>query len=145
MNINENYKFRGIFGIPVTPFNTDDSLDKKSLEKIIHFTIENGCNGIVMPVMASEYQTLTDLERKTIIEKTVQITNTRIPVSNSSAPAERGPLSQVTSVQGIMTRDAQDLALATEVMIRPDPRDPLCPPIPWRGSPLDDPISVAVT
>ena len=80
MNINENYKFRGIFGIPVTPFNTDDSLDKKSLEKIIHFTIENGCNGIVMPVMASEYQTLTDLERKTIIEKTVQITNTRIPV-----------------------------------------------------------------
>jgi len=80
LNINENYKFRGIFGIPVTPFNTDDSLDKKSLEKIIHFTIENGCNGIVMPVMASEYQTLTDLERKTIIEKTVQITNTRIPV-----------------------------------------------------------------
>ena len=76
---------------------------------------------------------------------TVKPTNNRIPVYNSSAPAERGPLSQVTSVQGIMTRDAQDLALATEVMIRSDPRDPLCPPIPWRGSQLDDPITIAVT
>ena len=68
---------------------------------------------------------------------TVKPTNNRIPVYNSTAAAERGPLSQVMSVQGIMTRDARDLALATEVMIRPDPRDPLCPPIPWRGSQLD--------
>ena len=50
-----NKKFRGIFGIPVTPFNNDESIDYKSLEKVINFTVENGCNGIVMPVMASEY------------------------------------------------------------------------------------------
>ena len=49
------------------------------------------------------------------------------------------------SVQGIMTRDARDLALATEVMIQPDARDPLCPPIPWRGTQLNDPITIAVT
>ena len=59
-----NKKFRGIFGIPVTPFNNDESIDYNSLEKVINFTVENGCNGIVIPVMASEYQTLTDEERK---------------------------------------------------------------------------------
>ena len=76
---------------------------------------------------------------------TVKPTNNRIPVFNSTAGAERGPLSQVMSVQGIMSRDASDLSLATEVMIRPDARDPLCPPIPWRGTSFTEPISVAVT
>jgi len=76
---------------------------------------------------------------------TVKPTNNRIPVYNSTAQAERGPLSQVMSVQGIMARDAQDLALATAVMIEPDPRDPLCPPVPWRGPQLGDPITIAVT
>ena len=76
---------------------------------------------------------------------TVKPTNNRIPVYNSSAPAERGPLSQAMSVQGIMSRDARDLALATEIMISPDPRDPLAPPIPWRGLDLGAPIKVAVT
>jgi len=76
---------------------------------------------------------------------TVKPTNNRIPVFNSSAQAERGPLSQVMSVQGIMARDAADLSLATEVMIRPDHRDPLSPPVPWSGPQLDGPIPVAVT
>ena len=75
-----NKKFRGIFGIPVTPFNNDESIDYKSLEKVINFTVENGCNGIVMPVMASEYQTLTDEERKKIISETTKIVNGKIPV-----------------------------------------------------------------
>ena len=73
-------KFRGIFGIPVTPFNNDESIDYKSLEKVINFTVENGCKGIVMPVMASEYQTLTDEERKKIISETTKIVNGKIPV-----------------------------------------------------------------
>ena len=76
---------------------------------------------------------------------TVKPTSNRVPVFNSTAQAERGPLSQVMSVQGIMARDASDLSLATEAMIRPDARDPLCPPIPWRGPSFSEPISVAVT
>ena len=76
---------------------------------------------------------------------TVKPTNNRIPVFNSSAQAERGPLSQIMSVQGIMARDASDLSLATEVMIRPDPRDPLSPPVPWKGPKVDRPLTVAIT
>jgi len=75
---------------------------------------------------------------------TVKPTSCRIPAFNSTAAAERGPLAQVMSVQGIIARQAADVRLATEIMIRPDARDPYCPPVPWAGPPVDD-IIVAVT
>ncbi|MDA1280581.1 MAG: dihydrodipicolinate synthase family protein [Chloroflexi bacterium] len=72
-------QFRGIYGIPATPFLEDDTLDIRSLEAVLHFSVENGCHGIVMPVMASEYQSLTDDERKLIFEFTTKIVDRRIP------------------------------------------------------------------
>jgi amidase len=76
---------------------------------------------------------------------TVKPTTFRVPVYNASAPAERGPLSQAMSCQGIIARHAADVALATEVLVTPDPRDPNCPPVPWTGPPLGEPVTVAVT
>jgi amidase len=49
------------------------------------------------------------------------------------------------SVQGIIARHAADVRLATSVMIGPDPRDPISPPIPWDGPALDGPLRVAMT
>lgn len=71
---------RGIFGIPATPFNEDETIDPKSLESVLHFTVETGCHGVVMPVMASEFNTLTDGERQGIIETTVRVVAGRVPV-----------------------------------------------------------------
>ena len=76
---------------------------------------------------------------------TVKPTSLRVPVFNSSATAERGPLSQAMSVQGIIARHAADVRLATSVMIEPDPRDPFSPPIPWNGPDLGGLPTVAVT
>lgn len=76
---------------------------------------------------------------------TVKPTTFRVPVFNSSAPAERGPLSQAMSVQGIIARTAADVRLATSVMIQPDPRDPNSPPLPWDGPDLGGLPTVAVT
>ncbi|MEL6982913.1 MAG: amidase [Actinomycetota bacterium] len=76
---------------------------------------------------------------------TVKPTSNRIPVFNSSATAERGPLAQIMSVQGIIARHAADVRAATRVMIEPDPRDPLSPPVPFDGPALDGPLTVAVT
>lgn len=72
--------FRGIYGIPPTPFNEDESLDRKGLEAVVHFTVEAGCHGVVMPVMVSEFQVLTDDERKEIVETTVKVVGGRVPV-----------------------------------------------------------------
>ena len=72
-------QYRGIYGIPATPFHEDDTLDTRSLESVLHFSVENGCHGIVMPVMASEYHSLTDVERKQVFDITTKVVNKRIP------------------------------------------------------------------
>ena len=78
-NSNSNSdQYRGIFGIPATPFNDDETLDIRSLESVLNFSVENGCTGIVMPVMASEYHVLTDAERKQISEITVKVVDNRV-------------------------------------------------------------------
>jgi amidase len=76
---------------------------------------------------------------------TVKPTSMRVPVYNSSSTAERGPLSQAMSVQGVIARHAADVRLATSVMIKPDPRDPLSPPLPWDGPDLGGLPTVALT
>lgn len=78
--LHPNAPFRGIYGIPPTPFNEDESLDRKGLESVLHFTVEAGCHGVVMPVMVSEFQVLTDDERKEIVETTVKVVAGRVPV-----------------------------------------------------------------
>ncbi|MBP64463.1 MAG: hypothetical protein CL727_01640, partial [Chloroflexi bacterium] len=79
MATNSINQYRGIYGIPATPFNEDETLDVRSLESVLNFSVENGCHGIVMPVMASEYQSLTDVERREIFDVTIKIVNSRIP------------------------------------------------------------------
>ena len=69
----------------------------------------------------------------------------RIPAYNPSQKSERGMLSQSMSVQGLITRTAQDLHMSMPSMIAPDPRDPFHIPLPWQGAPLDAPIKVAFT
>lgn len=76
---------------------------------------------------------------------TVKPTSFRIPVFNSTALSERGPLAQAMSVQGVIARHAADVRMATREMIRPDARDPNSPPVPFDGPPLDGLPRVAVT
>ena len=79
MTNNTTDEYRGIYGIPATPFNEDETLDLRSLESVLEFSVENGCHGIVMPVMASEYQALTDTERKMVFDATTKVVANRIP------------------------------------------------------------------
>lgn len=69
----------------------------------------------------------------------------RVPAWNPSQTTERGMLAQAMSVQGLISRNAQDLHLAMPAIIAPDPGDPFHVPLSWRGTPLDKPIRVAVT
>ncbi len=40
----EHNQFRGIYGITATPFHADDTLDLRSLESVVHFSVESGCH-----------------------------------------------------------------------------------------------------
>jgi dihydrodipicolinate synthase/N-acetylneuraminate lyase len=89
-------EFRGVFAIPVSPFDKKGNLDEAALRRIVDFCIAGGAHGIVTPVNASEFYTLTDDERKRTAEVAVKQVNGRIPV--------------VIGTSGISTRHAVDLS-----------------------------------
>jgi dihydrodipicolinate synthase/N-acetylneuraminate lyase len=72
--------FRGVFAIPVTPFDPRGAIDEASLRRCIDFCVAGGAHGLVMPVNASEFNSLTDEERKRVAVIGVEQTNGRIPV-----------------------------------------------------------------
>jgi amidase len=76
---------------------------------------------------------------------TLKPTPGRIPAFNPSATIERGPLIQLTSVQGAIARTVRDVRLATRMMAGRDSRDPWWVPAPFEGEPLERPIRVALT
>jgi len=88
--------FRGVFAIPVTPFDQHGELDEASLRRCVDFCVKGGAHGIVAPVNASEFNSLTDDERKRVAQIIVEQTNGRIPV--------------VIGTSGISTKHAVELS-----------------------------------
>lgn len=115
MSHSSTVKMRGIYGITATPFNEDETLDLDSLDRVVNFTVESGCHGVVMPVMASEYHTLSDDERKTVIERTVRAVAGRVPVVAG--------ISGVSNLHSIgLARFAQDAGADSVIAIPPNSR-----------------------
>ena len=84
-------QWRGVFTIPCTPFTDTGTLDVESLRREVSFCVEAGAHGIVAPVNASEFWTLTDDEREKVAEIIVETTGGRVPtvigVAGGSAQA----------------------------------------------------------
>jgi 4-hydroxy-tetrahydrodipicolinate synthase len=80
---------RGVFTIPVTPFDDSGDLDEGGLRRCVAFCVEAGAHGLVAPVNASEFTALTDDERRRVAEIVVEGAAGRVPVvvgvSGSSA------------------------------------------------------------
>ena len=72
--------FRGIFPVLLTPLNVDDEPDIASMKKQVSFCIEAGAHGLVFPVLGSEFQFLTEAERKRMVEVIVGEAGGQIPV-----------------------------------------------------------------
>jgi 4-hydroxy-tetrahydrodipicolinate synthase len=71
---------RGVYAIPPTPFDATGALDEASLVNVIEFCIRSGAHGIVTPVNASEFTTLLDAERLTLVETAAQAVAGRVPL-----------------------------------------------------------------
>ena len=67
-------RHRGLFAIPVTPFTDQGELDEASLRRLIAFCVEAGAHGIVTPVNASEFTTLSADERRRVTRIAVEET-----------------------------------------------------------------------
>lgn len=71
--------WRGVFTIPVTPFDERGELDRESLRREVDWCVRAGAHGIVAPVNASEGLSLTDEERREVTRIVVETTAGRIP------------------------------------------------------------------
>ena len=72
--------WRGSFAIPMTPFDDDDRIDQDALAAEIEFCIASGVGGIVAPVMVSEFQALSEEERRLLIRIPVEAAAGRTPI-----------------------------------------------------------------
>lgn len=74
------FKWEGIFPAVTTKFTPDNQLDLNMFELNTRAQIEAGVNGIVLGGTLGEASTLTESEKRVLVEKTVEITKNKIPV-----------------------------------------------------------------
>jgi len=72
--------YRGIFTIPATPFAQDGQVDWAGLESIVEFCVGCGAHGLVWPVNASGFGTLSDEERLLGFQHVTRVAAGRLPV-----------------------------------------------------------------
>ncbi|MBL7878815.1 MAG: 4-hydroxy-tetrahydrodipicolinate synthase [Chryseobacterium gambrini] len=71
---------KGVGVALVTPFNEDLSVDFESLTKLVDYNIENGTGYLVVLGTTAEAATLSDEEKKQIIEHIIKVNNKRVPL-----------------------------------------------------------------
>jgi 4-hydroxy-tetrahydrodipicolinate synthase len=71
---------RGIFPVLQTPLDANGELDEASFRREVAFAIEAGAHGLVYPVLASEFQFLSDRERRRMVAIAVGEAAGQIPV-----------------------------------------------------------------
>jgi dihydrodipicolinate synthase/N-acetylneuraminate lyase len=72
--------WRGSFAIPMTPFDERDRIDEAILADEIEFCIGSHVGGIVVPVMVSEFQALSEEERRLMLRIPVEVSRGRVPI-----------------------------------------------------------------
>ena len=100
--------WRGIFPIPVTPFNVDGSVDLASLQRQVEFCIVSGARGIVYPGVVSEFFTLSETERHSANRAVLEAIDGRVPfvvgvAGTSAATAAANAMDSASiGVDGVM-------------------------------------------
>lgn len=72
--------WEGVMPAVTTKFTKEDTLDLKMFSVNINAQLEAGVHGIILGGTLGEASTLTDAEKKTLIEETVSIVQGKVPV-----------------------------------------------------------------
>jgi Dihydrodipicolinate synthetase family len=70
---------RGIVPLLETPFLENGSIDYNSLHKLVEHSITGGANGLTAPLVASEVQALSILEREQLVKAVAGAIRGRVP------------------------------------------------------------------
>lgn len=71
---------KGVGVALVTPFNEDLSVDFDSLTKLVDYNIDNGTNYLVVLGTTAEAATLSNDEKKQVVEHIIKVNNKRVPL-----------------------------------------------------------------
>ena len=74
-----NFK-AGLVHTPVTPFTRDHKVDYSLYEKVIEFHLRNGADTLALPMHAGESVSLSDEERKALLDFAIAKVKGRVPV-----------------------------------------------------------------
>lgn len=105
----KNNPFIGTGVALITPFNEDYSVDYKSLENIVEFTLSNGADFLVALGTTSEAPTLTQEEKNNVLKTIVKTVNGRCPImlgmggNNTMALLDSIKSQDFTGVDGILS------------------------------------------
>lgn len=105
----KNNPFVGTGVALITPFNEDFSVDYKSLENIVEFTLSNGADFMVALGTTSEAPTLTQEEKSNVLKTIIKVANGRCPVmlgmggNNTMALLQNIKDQDFTGVDGILS------------------------------------------
>jgi 4-hydroxy-tetrahydrodipicolinate synthase len=70
----------GLVHTPVTPFKNDESIDFDAYSTIIEFHLRHGAQSLALPMHAGESVSLSDAERRQVLEFALRKVNGRVPV-----------------------------------------------------------------
>ncbi|MDH5770390.1 MAG: 4-hydroxy-tetrahydrodipicolinate synthase [Candidatus Bathyarchaeota archaeon] len=73
-------KLRGIIPALITPFTSKNEVNKYSLLETVNFIIERGVHGVLVIGGTGEFVSLSDTERKEVIDIVIDEVNGRLPV-----------------------------------------------------------------
>lgn len=105
----KNNPFVGTGVALITPFNGDFSVDYKSLENIVEFTLSNGADFMVALGTTSEAPTLTQEEKNNVLKTIVKVAKGRCPImlgmggNNTMALLQNIKNQDFTDIDGILS------------------------------------------
>lgn len=91
---------RGIVTVLNTPFDDDDVVDLDALRSHVEYALRAGVQGFLVPAMASEVDSLTDIERVAIIQTVVVAVSGTVPVVGGASSVD--PVARVKWAQRVL-------------------------------------------
>lgn len=70
----------GLVHTPVTPFKANNSIDYETYGRLLEFHVRHGADSLALPMHAGESVSLTDRERRELLEFAVKHVRGRVPV-----------------------------------------------------------------
>lgn len=93
----------------ITPFKEDESVDYDALSRLVDYQLQNGTDYLVVLGTTAETPTLTESEKKSILELVISRVNGQIPIilgeggNNTHAIADKLKKADYTGVDGILS------------------------------------------